>query len=189
MIAWAWAALGLAGTFTLAALGDLISEEIRGWLDLVPRAILGLAATWLDPTQRETIYHDEWLPELAYILRGKESRPITRLITGTRYATGLLVAARRVARRLTRTSPSQQANAVIPADIITSMQRMWPSDRAELLEVITKTSFQRGVDLSRLEGWSVLPGEIRLLFPDRGCVVSGRREGPRNGQASNHTTP
>ena len=108
MTAWAWAGLAAAAALATATLGDLISEEIRGWLDLVPHAILRLAATQLDPTQRETIYHDEWLPELCYALRGAESRPITRLMLGTTYATSLLISARRVARiniRATRTAP------------------------------------------------------------------------------------
>ena len=52
-------------------------------VDLAPRAILSLTATWLDPAQRETIYQDEGLPELFYALRGAESRPIKRLIRGT----------------------------------------------------------------------------------------------------------
>jgi hypothetical protein len=84
--------------FLSAALGDLVSEEIRGWLDLAPRAILRLASTQLESSQRETIYRDEWLPELVYVLRGAESRPITRLIRGTSFALGLLIAARRIAR-------------------------------------------------------------------------------------------
>ena len=82
MTAWAWAALAGAASLITAALGDLVSEELRGWLDLAPNAILRLAATLLDPAQRETIYKDEWHPELCYILRGTESRPITRLIRG-----------------------------------------------------------------------------------------------------------
>lgn len=98
MTAWAWAALAAAASLITAALCDLISEELRGWLELVPNAILRLAATQLDPTQRETIYRDEWHPELCYMLRGTESRPITRLIRGTTFAAGLLIAARRVAR-------------------------------------------------------------------------------------------
>jgi hypothetical protein len=103
---WAWAGLSVIGAVLLAALGDLVSEEIRGWLDLVPRAILRVAATQLDPAQRETIYQDEWLPELCYALRGAESRPITRLILGTYYAAGILISARRVARRLNRSLPA-----------------------------------------------------------------------------------
>jgi hypothetical protein len=98
----AWTGICLAAALILAATGDLISEEIRGWLDLAPRVILRLAATQLDPSQLETIYHDEWLPELTYALRGAESRPITRLIRGIAYAAGLLIAAHRIARRVHR---------------------------------------------------------------------------------------
>jgi hypothetical protein len=96
--AWAWAAIGLPGMLLAAALGDLASEEIRGWLDLAPRAILRLAAARLEDGQREAIYRDEWLPELVYALRGAESRPVTRLVRGTAFALGLLLAARRIAR-------------------------------------------------------------------------------------------
>jgi hypothetical protein len=104
MIAWAWATLGTTAALAMAALGDLVSEEIRGWLDLVPKAVLRLAATQLEPAQRQPIYQGEWLPELSYALRGAESRPITRLIRGTTYAVGLLIAARRVARLSDRRS-------------------------------------------------------------------------------------
>ena len=97
---------GLTGAVLLAAIGELVSDEIRYWLDRVPHAILRLAAAQLDPAQRETIYQDEWLPELTYALRGKESRPITRLIIGTRYAIGLLIAARRIARSVNRALPA-----------------------------------------------------------------------------------
>lgn len=98
MNAWAWALLGLLGTFLLAALGDLINEEVRGWLNLAPRAVLRLAARRLDPDSRDVIYQEVWLPDLDYYLRGDESRPITRLIRGTTFALGLLFAARRIAR-------------------------------------------------------------------------------------------
>jgi Domain of unknown function (DUF4287) len=116
MTALAWAALGAVAALVMAALGSLINDEIRGWLDLAPRAILRLAATWLDPAQRETIYQDEWLPELCYALRDAESRPITRLIRGTAYATSLLISARRIARteratRISRTPPQSVATS------------------------------------------------------------------------------
>src|SRR5690242_5563203 len=107
-------ALGLLSAVLLVALGDLLSEEIRGWLDLVPRGILRLAAAQLDPAQRETIYDAEWLPELCYALRGAESRPITRLILGTRYALGLVVAARRVSRRVGSGRVVQRALSGVP---------------------------------------------------------------------------
>jgi Sigma-70 region 2 len=99
----AWGALCLLGIFLFAALGDLVSEEVRGWLDLAPRAILRLAAAQLDPELRERMYQDEWLPELIYVLRGAESRPITRLIQGSTFALGLLISARRIAHQLAET--------------------------------------------------------------------------------------
>jgi hypothetical protein len=98
MTALAWGVLGLLGMFLFAALGDLVSEEIRGWLDLVPRAILRLAAVQLDPDVRESIYEGEWLPDLIYELRGAESRPITRVVRGTKFSIGLLISARRIGR-------------------------------------------------------------------------------------------
>jgi len=91
-----WAVLGLCGAFLLAALGDLVSEEVRGWLDRVPRALLRLAAAGLPADSREVIYREVWLPDLCYYLRGDESRPITRLIRGTSFAADLFRAARRV---------------------------------------------------------------------------------------------
>jgi hypothetical protein len=118
MTAWAWATLGGVGALIMTAVGDLISEEIRGWLDLAPRAILSLAATQLDPTQRETIYQDEWLPELRYALRGAESRPITRLIRGTTYATSLLIFARHIAR----TERTTSASSTPPVSTVTSIE-------------------------------------------------------------------
>ncbi len=73
MSKWVWALMAMIGVFAFAALGDLVSEEIRGWLDFVPRAILRLAAARLPVDQREPIYTDEWLPELCYALRGGAS--------------------------------------------------------------------------------------------------------------------
>lgn len=98
MTTFAWAVLGFIGMLLLVAIGDLASEEVRGWLDLMPRAILRLAAVGLGPDMREAIYDEEWLPELIYILRGTESRPITRLIRGTTYAVGLLISVHHIAR-------------------------------------------------------------------------------------------
>jgi hypothetical protein len=89
--------LGLLAALAATALGDVVSEKVRDRLDCLPRAILRLAARRLDPELRESFYGDEWLPELTYILRGGESRPVTRLVHGTRYAMGILVTAPRIA--------------------------------------------------------------------------------------------
>jgi hypothetical protein len=98
--------LGILGTFGMAAIGDMVSEEVRDRLDHLPHAILRLAARWLDPAQRFTVYEDEWLPELTYILKGNEARPVTRLVHGVRYALGILATARRIACRLRRPVPT-----------------------------------------------------------------------------------
>jgi hypothetical protein len=88
--------LTLPKLFLFTALGDLVSEEVRGWLDLAPRMILRLAAARIDPESRDSIYRDVWLPDLFYLLRGDESRPITRLFRGMTFAVGLLFSARKV---------------------------------------------------------------------------------------------
>jgi hypothetical protein len=64
---------------------------LRGWLDLAPRAVLRLAAVQLRAGQRKKILEEVWIPDLMYVLRGKESRPITRLIRGMWFAVGLLI--------------------------------------------------------------------------------------------------
>jgi len=97
----------LRGGMVLAALGELISEEMRGWLDLAPHAVLRLAARRLCSKGWSTIYEDEWLPELAHILRGAEARPITRLIAGTRFSFGILISANRIAGHLRRKAPAE----------------------------------------------------------------------------------
>ena len=107
-----WAVLAFIGGLSITVIGDMVSEEVRDRLDHIPHAILKLAAGRLDSGQRSTVYEDEWLPELTYILRGAEARPITRLITGTHYALGILATTRRIARHLHRSASGQPALAV-----------------------------------------------------------------------------
>jgi len=93
------AALSVLGTFGMTAIGDMVSEEVRDRLDHVPNAILRLAAQRLDVDQRSALYEEVWLADLAYYLRGDKARPVTRLILGTRFAVGILIAAMRMARQ------------------------------------------------------------------------------------------
>ncbi len=111
----------VAGVGT-AMVGELLSEEVRDRLDQIPRAILRLAARLLDSGQRTTIYEDEWVPELSYILTGAEARPVSRLIIGSRYALGILVSTRRIARHLHRDVPG-----------LPSVAEAGPQDAAENL--------------------------------------------------------
>jgi len=100
-----WAALGVLVGFGLAAIGDMVSEEVRDRFDHVPHAILRLAVRRLEPAERVPSYDEEWLPELTYILQGDESRPVTRLYHGTRFAIGILLTVRRITRNRHRVAP------------------------------------------------------------------------------------
>jgi hypothetical protein len=66
----------------------------------VPFAILRLARARLPADLRERVHDQEWLPELEHILKHAELLPLTRLITGIRYAAGLLLRAGTVASEL-----------------------------------------------------------------------------------------
>lgn len=103
--------LTLVGAGVTKAMRDLIAEEIRGWVEFLPGAILQMAAMHLDSSQRISIYRDEWLPELLFITRRAEGRPITKFIEGTKFALGLLRAGRHVGRELRRAQRNELAAA------------------------------------------------------------------------------
>jgi hypothetical protein len=108
MTSYLYAGLGILSALATLAVGDLVSEEIRGWLDVLPHAILRLAALRLDPFQRAVAYEDEWLPELCYILKGSEARPISRLLIGVRFSLSLLAS-----RSVNRVHDYHEAREVI----------------------------------------------------------------------------
>jgi lipopolysaccharide/colanic/teichoic acid biosynthesis glycosyltransferase len=97
-IAWAFV-IGLMGTLVTAVVGDLFSEEARTRLERLPAAVIRFAGRWL-PAEVRDEWTDEWLAELAYILRGTESLPITQLVRGTRFALGHLRSAPAIGREL-----------------------------------------------------------------------------------------
>jgi hypothetical protein len=92
--------LGLVMAVLLAALGELVSEEIRARLDQIPQAVLAMAARRLSPEQRENLYVEAWLPELHHVLQGDEASPITRLIHGIAFAASLWLSAPKIKREL-----------------------------------------------------------------------------------------
>jgi hypothetical protein len=78
--------LGLAALIIVVlgkVLGELVTDEVRGWIDRFPSGILRFASAQLPPSQRETVYKDEWSPALASLVPGTEARPLTRLVKGT----------------------------------------------------------------------------------------------------------
>jgi hypothetical protein len=85
--------IGLLAAIVGLVVGDLVSEEVRGWLDRLPTGVLTLAARRVPPDRR-AIHLATWAGELHEILKGAEARPILRLWRGTRFAAGLLRTAR-----------------------------------------------------------------------------------------------
>jgi Zn-dependent protease with chaperone function len=100
-----WTVVTVSGTLMMTILSDLISEEVRTRLDQVPFALLKLASCRLPLEIRADTYKDDWQPELYYILRGDEAKPITRLFHGVRFAVGLWWAAPRIGKELTGWAP------------------------------------------------------------------------------------
>src|ERR1022692_2151285 len=93
--------LSLVTAVLLAALGEMVSEEVRARLDRIPRAVLAVAAKRLPPEQRKGLYVEAWLPELHHVLQGDEAAPITRLIHGIRFAVSLWLSVPKIRRELT----------------------------------------------------------------------------------------
>jgi hypothetical protein len=103
--------------WSMSVARDMAREEIRDRMEHISHAILHLAACRLDREQRVTIYEDEWLPELTYILNGDEARPVTRLFKGSWFAIGIFFTARRIADRLDRPAPEQARDLPQDADL------------------------------------------------------------------------
>jgi hypothetical protein len=99
MMQWIFGIIGavVCGPIILA-LGDLASEEIRGRLDAIPRALLKIAIRRL-PHLRDDL-EAEWQAELVEFLHGAEALPITRLWRGLKFAAGLARVAPRIGRAL-----------------------------------------------------------------------------------------
>jgi hypothetical protein len=153
----------LGGTVT-AMTGELVNEEIRGWLDYLPRFILGLAARRLDPAGKITIYEDEWLPELTCILRGAEARPLSRLIIGVKFSVGLLITARRIARHLHRTPPSPAQPGLLPLATASAPGIASPGTRLKLLtERVEEVSMRRASLVAGLRHTSDVLHTVSLL--------------------------
>jgi hypothetical protein len=126
----------LAG-ITTAVIGELLSEEIRDRLDQIPHAILRLAARRLDPAERATVYDDEWFPELTHILTGDKARPITRLVSGTSWALGILLNTRRIVPHLHRSTPEHGDPAAAAASVAARSVPAFSPGRRNLLVALS----------------------------------------------------
>jgi hypothetical protein len=151
-----WTLLSFALAVLVAALGELVSDEIRARLDSVPFALLTAAARRLPPNQRSDMHEQAWLPELHHILRGDHAVPITRLIHGIRFAIGLWLAAPRISRELGGTSARQEQDAVTSLDSRLNLLTLRPIELEHLIRQlfmkigmrlwVTQASRDSGVD-------------------------------------------
>lgn len=78
---------------------DLATKEVTGQIDRLPMLILKLALLRLPAEQRER-YRENWQPELTFILKELDSRPISRVLKGLWFATSLLIQAAHMRRAL-----------------------------------------------------------------------------------------
>jgi putative nucleotidyltransferase with HDIG domain len=98
--AWWGAIIAVFGMVAGGALANVLNEEIRARLDLLPRALIRMASRRLPRRARDEL-GEEWLAELDAIVNRAAALPITRLLTGIRYASSLLLrGAPAVAREL-----------------------------------------------------------------------------------------
>ncbi len=94
-----WAIIGFLVALITTAVSNLVTEELRSRLDLMPYAVLRLAIRRLPAELRKNV-GDEWLAELHHILHRTESLPLTRVVSAVLYTLGLLHTARRIGRGL-----------------------------------------------------------------------------------------
>ena len=118
-------AASFLGAVFVAAIGELVSDEIRARLDRIPLAVLAAAARRLAPELRADLYGCAWLPELQHILRGERATPITRLYHGFRFAVRLWLSAPQIARELSpgsapRTNTERMARFVFAPSRVVS---------------------------------------------------------------------
>lgn len=156
-------ALAFMGGVAVIVAGELVNDEVRGWLDMLPQAVLRLAATRLTPLHQVIVYEDIWLPDLAYILKGKESRPITRLFTGMRFSLSLLATAPRTSGRLAEQYQGPQVVGVKPKDPL-------------IVAVLGKAASQLGdPELPPRSAWGIRRRTRFVYYPlpdDRDLAVS-----------------
>jgi hypothetical protein len=141
----------------------MVSDQIRGWLNMVPDGILRLAARRLDADIRHETYEEVWLPDLAHALRGAEAVPVTRLFRGIKFAVELFYAAPRINREAKAPSLQQTARGGLVVPV--GGRRDVELRRAEWVEPVQNDD-GRIVNVAELraDGWWIVPVDGRVLF-------------------------
>jgi hypothetical protein len=140
MSAWLGAGLALLGAVVLGTFAGMLRDEIRGRAELLPHLVLRLAIARLPGSVREDLA-EEWRAELAVILEHSQELPVTRLLTGLRFAGGLLRSAPAIARELggrPRRRPSRLGMYLFPSALAYGLvaASLWRGSAGEA-EVVT----------------------------------------------------
>ena len=126
------AAVMIAAGLLRDALTDMFKQEFGTRLTGLPKQLIHIAAKRL-PARIRAEYLEEWLGELDYVLRETDGLPVARLIRGTRYAAGVLLAARAVTKAGAPNpapSPTRDQVASKPMAADTARRRFYLSRRA-----------------------------------------------------------
>jgi hypothetical protein len=129
---------GLVALILLPILTGLLTKEAEGWLAILPFGLLRLAKAQL-PAARRSLY-DEWSAELHALLQEMDDRPLTRLFRGVRYSSGLIWAARTVARELGNTrEPDTEPDSALPVHDSTDVFLFGTGPHGSVVQVLGRT--------------------------------------------------
>jgi tetratricopeptide (TPR) repeat protein len=110
---------GFLATVVVAVLRGLASEEARGWLERLPKALIRLAVRRLPreiPRRIRDDQADEWAVVLHDVFHDTQLRPVTRLYRGVRHGLGVLRAAPGIGRELNVTESLGRLLVTFPKD-------------------------------------------------------------------------
>ncbi len=167
--------LGFLGGLVAAAIGDMVSAEVRARLDQLPYTVLHLAIRRLPAELRADIGKD-WQAELDHILHRAKLYPVTRLIKGVYFAAGLLRTAPGIARSLALMRGSGQAQTIdavqltrIPAVVLRTADVIVS---ALMLVLLAPVLTQIAIAIKVADGGPVLMREGRFALKFRTTMTT-----------------
>jgi hypothetical protein len=166
--------IAAAVSFIVLLLGkvslDLMSKELQGQTEQLPYRILRLAARRL-PSALRTQYSEDWEAELDYILKRHDALPVTRLLLGVRYSTGLLRGARQL--RADYLSLPQYSSEHVPPRGAVQSRRPVVRSRRSVVRVVEICLSGRCVQVTR----SGTRCRNRVMLPHARCPMHRKRFG------------
>ncbi len=93
------AILGGGALLVIAACASVVRGEVPGRLGRLPFVLLRMARRRVPEELRVRLHDEEWQPELHHIVNRAGVSPVSRLLSGTMFALGLLRTARSISRQ------------------------------------------------------------------------------------------